>query len=271
MDDAGGFSCEVTAFSGFEQQILRVRNANRERVETLEYLRWRYQFPAGAPEPRIFWLLDPAGERVGMAAVIFRAYRLNGDRVSAAVVGDISLDSRWRGRGLGRLLLRYMTDYLDADFPTHPAFVIPTESARRSLARAGWTACGKFVPYVSVLDARRYLGALVRSKWVAQLIAACLQRGARLLARLRVPRDGALFVSEALDQALLEVANSLRGHGAEHDLGADALRWRYAQHPHTRFAFGKYYSSGEIRGFVVSRMTNSTGCAPSMIWRQRLQ
>ena len=62
---------------------------------------------------------------------------------------------------------------------------------------------------------------------------------------------GALFVSEALDQALLEFANSLRGHGAEHDLGADALRWRYAQHPHTRFAFGKYYSSGEIRGFVV--------------------
>src|SRR5690242_4981945 len=79
--DATGFHCEVTCFHGFEDEILRLRNANRERAETLEYLFWRYQFTADAPEPRIFWLLSPDRERVGMAAVIFRPYRVNKIRV----------------------------------------------------------------------------------------------------------------------------------------------------------------------------------------------
>jgi GNAT superfamily N-acetyltransferase len=242
----------VTGFDGLEREILRLRNANRDRPETLKYLNWRYRRAPDAPEPRVFWLLSPDRQRVGMASVVFRPYWINSARVQTAVVGDISLDARWRGRGLGQVLLRFMTEYLDEHFPQQPAFVIPTEAARRALARVGWAAPGALVPHVYVLDAARYLRALVRSGRLADRIARALRGCARVLARLRAPRDGSLHLQGTLDESLAEFARGLPASGdAVHDLGPESLNWRYAQHPHTRFTFARFTRSGETRGFLV--------------------
>src|SRR5215467_10310942 len=130
-------SCETSGFRGLEAEMLRLRNTNRENPETLAYLNWRYERAPGAPEPILFWLITPAGERIGMAAAVFHPYWVDGERVQVAVIGDISLDSAWRGKGLGQRLLRFMTAHLDEHFPHHPALVIPTESARRAFAEIG--------------------------------------------------------------------------------------------------------------------------------------
>jgi GNAT superfamily N-acetyltransferase len=252
VDRAGEFSCAVTGFDGFEQEILRLRNANRDRPETLEYLNWRYRCAPDAPQPRVFWLLSPEGQRVGMASVVFRPYWINRARVQTAVVGDISLDTRWRGRGLGQLLLGFMTEYLDEHFPRQPAFVIPTEAARRALARVGWVTAGSLVPYVYVLDATHYARAFVRSGWLAIRIARQIRGFARTVANLSAPRDGSLRLKDALDESLAEFARGLPASGgAVHDLGPDSLNWRYAQHPNTRFTFASFTRSGETRGFLV--------------------
>jgi GNAT superfamily N-acetyltransferase len=257
---AAGFSVAVTSSQGFEREILRLRNGNRDRPETSQYVNWRYQHLAGAPPPQVFWLLTPQGERIGMASVVFRPYWLNGTRVQTAVVGDISLDARWRGQGLGRLLLQHMTAYLDEHFPQYPGFVIPTEAARRALTRAGWTAPGTLVPHVYVIDVTRYVRAIVRSAWWAAVIARPLRWLARALARLRAPRDAELMLTdtpgEALQQFLRSVAPS---EGAVHDLGAQALRWRYQQHPNTHFVFATYTRGDELRGFLVFEETSLEG------------
>ena len=65
MHEGSGFSCTVTGSDGQEQEILRLRNANRDSPETLEYIDWRYQSSPDAPEPRVFWLLSPDGQRIG--------------------------------------------------------------------------------------------------------------------------------------------------------------------------------------------------------------
>ena len=252
MSDRLGFSCTVTPFEGAQQEILRLRNANRERAETLEYLNWRYRSATDAPEPLVFWLLRPDGQRVGMAAAIFRPYLVNSHRVFAAVVGDISLDAQWRGRGLGQVLLRYMTEYLDERFPQMPAFVIPTEAARRTLASVGWVTPGTLVPYVCVLDAMRYLRATLRSPRLASGIAKAMQGIVRSLAQLRAPGDGALFVRSASGAIDLQLGERvLWPSGAGRELAPDQLQWRYAQHPHTRFFIGRFYRAAASRGFVV--------------------
>jgi len=252
VPDHSGFFCQVTGFEGFQEEILRLRNANRERPETLEYLNWRYRSTADAPEPRVFWLLQAAGERVGMASAIFRPYLFNNERVLTAVIGDISLDARLRGRGLGKVLLRFMTQYLDEYFPRQPAFVIPTEAARRTLASVGWVTAGTLVPYVCVLDAMRYLRAIERSATLARVIAGRLQSAVRALTRLRVPHDGVLFLSSAQNGCEPDLARALpRGAGVVRDMAPSALSWRYAQHPHARFVFGRYYRADMLRGFVV--------------------
>lgn len=252
MTDHGGFSCAVTGFEGLQEEILRLRNANRERPETLDYLSWRYRSVADAPEPRVFWLLQPTGERVGMASAIFRPYRINNQRVLTAVIGDISLDARWRGRGLGQMLLRFMTQHLDEHFPRQPAFVIPTEAARRALTNVGWLTPGSLIPYVCVLDATRYLRTTLRSPRLAAAIARPLQDVVRALTRPRVPRDRALFLSNARDDSAFELVGALPPQEcAMRDLGPDELNWRYAQHPHSNFVFGRFYRAGALCGLVV--------------------
>lgn len=246
------FSCEVTGFADLESEILRLRNANRERHETLEYLEWRYRSTADAPEPIVFWLRRAGGERIGMASVIFRPYVINQLRVMTAVVGDISLDLRWRRRGLGRRLLQYMTEHLDTHYPQQPAFVIPTEAARRVLTSLGWVTRGRLVPYVYVLDAERYLRTLLPGESLARHVAGWLATAIRTVARWRAPLDGALFFNDARDSSTFDLACALPGHeGAGREVSPASLKWRYAEHPHARFACGRFYRGGELRGFVI--------------------
>jgi GNAT superfamily N-acetyltransferase len=163
VEPGGELSCEASGFHGFEDEMLRLRNTNRDSPETLAYLHWRYERAPGAPEPVLFWLLSPARERIGMAAAIFHPYWIDGQRVQVAVIGDISVDGAWRGRGFGQQLLRFMTAYLDEHFPHHPALVLPTDSARRAFARIGWTTAGALAPLVYLLDPSRYLQPVLRS------------------------------------------------------------------------------------------------------------
>jgi RimJ/RimL family protein N-acetyltransferase len=252
MGENDGFSCTVTGFEGFEQEILRLRNANRDHPETLDYLNWRYQSSPDAPPPRVFWLSAPDGERIGMGSAVFRPYWIEGVRVQIAVLGDISLGTQWRGRGLGLRLIRFMTAWLDEQFPHQPAFVIPTEPARRTLLKAGWVSRGSLVPHVYVLDGTHYVRMLFRSNWLASRIALPMRWVARSLAQLQVPRDGTLRLTKVLDDPLLEFARSLpASKGAVRDMGPESLRWRYAQHPHTRFSFGTFSRAGQLRGWLV--------------------
>jgi GNAT superfamily N-acetyltransferase len=258
--ETSGFVFSVTSAEGFEQEILRLRNANRDKSETPPYIDWRYRRLAGVPQPQVFWLQAANGERIGMASVVFRPYWIDGARVQAAVVGDISLDARWRGRGLGRLLLQRMTAYLDEHFPQHPGFVIPTEAARHALAKAGWTAPGALVPHVYVVDITRYVHALVRSAWLAATLARPMRWLARALARMHVPRDAELHLADEPTEALQDfVRRIVPAEGASHDLGAETLRWRYQQHPNTRFVFARYTRGNELRGFLVFEETSLEG------------
>jgi GNAT superfamily N-acetyltransferase len=252
MGENDGFSCTVTGFEGFEQEILRLRNANRDHPETLDYLNWRYQSSPDAPPPRVFWLSAPDGERIGMGSAVFRPYWIEGVRVQIAVLGDISLGRQWRGRGLGLRLIRFMTAWLDEQFPHQPAFVIPTEPARRTLLKAGWVSRGTLVPHVYVLDGTHYVRMLFGSNWLASRIALPMRWVARSLAQLQVPRDGTLRLTKVLDDPLLEFARRLpASKGAVRDMGPESLRWRYAQHPHTRFSFGTFSRAGQLRGWLV--------------------
>lgn len=253
-------SCEVTGFAGFEHQILRLRNGNRDNPETLEYLRWRYESAPEDPPPCIFWLRGPDGQPLGMAAAIFRPYHLDGVRVPVAVIGDISLDARFRGRGLGQMLLRYMTDFLDARFPQGLALVIPTDSARHALARVGWSTAGELASKVYVLDAAPYLQRIVRYRPLANVLARALRGGANQLARRHRGAGGSLTLASAPDEATYAFLGQLaQGAALARDLKPGSLEWRYVRHPHSRFNFATYQVAGAVRGLLVFEDTKLSG------------
>jgi GNAT superfamily N-acetyltransferase len=241
-------SCIATAFQGFEAEILRLRNSNREHGETLDYLKWRYQSTAGAPDPRVYWLLDAAERPIGMASAIFRPYSINATAGYVAVIGDISIDQEWRGRGLGRTLLQFMTAELDREHTGYPGLVIPTETARRTLARVGWATAGSLAPLIYVVEPSIYLRPLVRS----ELVARAVQSGTRLLARAFASREGSLAIADSPRAAREFLLGQQTPRGVvQRILSPETLEWRYAQHPHAKFQFATYVRSGSTNGLLV--------------------
>jgi len=240
----------VSGFAGAEPEILRLRNTNRDSPETLEYLRWRYHTAPGCPPPVVCWLHAPGGERIGMAAAIFRAYRFGDERVPTAVIGDISLDARWRGRGLGERLLRHLSEHLDEHHPRCPCLVIPTDSARRSLAAAGWVTGGELLPMVYLSDVGPYLKPLVRSARLASFLARPLRRFAgRRLQRL-APPAGTLELADVPPERVVD--SPWGGEAAMvRDLSGETLHWRYVRHPRMRFRFAAFREAGAARGLAV--------------------
>ena len=187
------------------------------------------------------------GQRVGMAAAIFRPYRVNGTRVQTAVIGDISVDARLRGQRLGQMLLRSMTAHLNA---TISAASGPGDSNRERATnarqRVGWQTGGALVPLVYVLDPARYVKPLAAQRDAGKVRWRVRVRAAeRVLVRRHVPRNGALHLSGTPEDALLRFAQRLPASpGVVRDLGPEFLQWRYAQHPHTRFTFATFKRLG---------------------------
>jgi len=261
-------SCAVSGFAGMEQEILRLRNTNRDNSETAAYLKWRYQSVPGAPPPCVYWLLTAEGERIGMAAAIFRPYWVGGVLTQVAVIGDISLDVRRRGRGLGQQLLRFMTQHLDENFPAHVALVIPTESARRALEHCGWSTAGGLAPWVCVVDAADYLQPFTRSALLARALARAVRAGSRALITRHVPRDGTLQVSDLPDATIGERVRAQAAAGAAtRDLAAQVLGWRYTRHPHTAFRFATLSRAGIARAFLAFEESTHPGtCVVYDLW-----
>ncbi len=245
-------SCVLTGFSGSEERILRLRNSNRENPETLEYLRWRYESFPGVPDPRVFWLKSADGEWLGMATAIFRPYLVDGKRAHIAVIGDISVDARHRRLGLGQMLLRFMTSDLDAHFPEGLALVIPTDSARRTLGRVGWTRAGELGSLVYVLDPGEYLRRVLRHQPLAASLARPLRALARHLARRHARAGGSLRLDTAPDATTYEFLDRLPpGNQIRRALPPGSLEWRYTRHPHSRFTFATYRVAAEVRGLLI--------------------
>jgi GNAT superfamily N-acetyltransferase len=252
--------CVMTGFSGYEEQILTLRNSNRENAETLEYLRWRYECAPQTPDPCVFWLKAADGRVLGMASAVFRPYWIDGRSAHVAVIGDISLDARYRRMGLGQVLLRAMTEHLDRVTPEGFGLVIPTDSARRSLEKVGWATGGELGSMVCVLDAEPYLRRFLPLQPLPRILAAALHAYTTLRARRHVRRGGALRLNPTPDAQTYAFLEGLpRVSGVQRRFPPGALEWRYVRHPHSRFSFATYLYEGRVRGLLVFEDTTLEG------------
>lgn len=254
MADPGAehYRFAVTAYAGLESEVLRLRNANRSQAQTPQYLDWRYASPNGAPQPKVYWMHDRAGRRSAMAALIFRSFWVDNEPQPAAVLGDISLDSELRGRGLGRSLLRFVTEDLDRHHSDCLAFVIPNGEAQRSLASAGWTTGGELIPYVLLLDPEEKLGRVLRSARLARGIARPARRMMAGVARLQRKQGYSLRLLDRLDDSLDAAWQGFdRTRLALSDRSMAALNWRYTNHPQAAFKFAALDRRGQLAGYLV--------------------
>ncbi len=247
-----GYRFKVSGYSGFEETILRMRNLNRDNPKTRQYFNWRYENSDASYEPKVFWLMSASGEAIGMASLIFRLYWVNNQPCRLAVLGDISLDASCRGKGLGRKLLQFVSQYIGEHLPDHFGLVIPTETARKSLASIGWITEGMLIPYVFLLDPKDKFTRLLRSKWLAKCASRVFHDMVFRLVRKYSKIGYSIQIVREPDESFeLFWKGFLKDNFIISDKGIKTLLWRYVDHPQHQFFFAKLMRGDWLTGYLI--------------------
>lgn len=253
---AGEFQFEVSGYVGHEEEVLRLRNANRSVAQLRDYLDWRYHTLPGLPKPRIAWLRDVSGQAVGVAAAIYRRFWIDGVAAPVAVLGDISLDAHLRGRGLGRRLLIAVSRELEKSEHGLKGFVIPTEAAARSLTSIGWRSAGRMVSHVCLVNPAVWLRLRPGGAGFATALAALPRSLLAFAARLQRCDEWSLELCEDFDRRFDALWSALPKAGRIlSDRSCSTLRWRYRDHPSRRFRVACFLRSGQLMGYLVFEMS----------------
>jgi len=247
----------VTGYPGHEEEALRIRNANRPFARTAEFAAWHYRSLAGAPEPKVFWVRDATDQAVGMASVVYRPYWVDGRKEYFAVLGDISLASELRGKGIGKQLILFINQYLDQAVPACLGFVMPNAAGEKTVASAGWKSEGRLVLYVMPINLLRKA-----RKMAGQLSARTIKQGAfaaivRRFLNIYVPKGYSIKFSDTLDDEFGRFWQAYPKAGVVlEDRSAASLEWRYLDKPSHDFLIATIRHHDGLAGYAIIRMTD---------------
>lgn len=249
---ADGFSVTVSTYQGHEEEVLQFRNLNRPISRTRDYMDWRYLGQESPLSPLVFWVRNSKDTPVGMASIIFRPFWVDGRARYFAVLGDISVDREFRGRGISKILYSSINSYL-IEHDCTCAMVIPNLPARRGLAVSGWTIGGSFIRYVFFLNPAVKLDRLLRSPALLQIAEKVSRAAVRTAIRIFAPKSQMRLESftefdssiDALWQRLPPKDLILS------DRSKSTLKWRYQDHPATSYLFARLIDGRNVVGYLV--------------------
>ena len=249
----GRYSILVTPYIGYEDTVLEIRNRNRTRPTDRAHMDWRYKQLEGVKAARLFWIEVAGGMKIGVAGVVFRKYCVNGNLREMGVLGDIALDTRFRGKGLGKKLFDAINRSFQEDGSTL-GLVIPNEMAGRALKATGWETADSLIPYVMDMEPGSKLVALLGNK-TAKIVAAIIRESLLFVLRLKVDEEMEFQPVRLEHPTQGEPWERLRKEGlVMRDRQLDFLKWRYSEHPKGDFIFLECYKRKECVAMVVIRL-----------------
>lgn len=242
----------VTPYQGYEEEVLRIRNRNREIRQNRKYLDWRYIGQKTDAPPEIFWIRTSTGAFIGMASLIYRSYWLNNQRHELMILGDISLDKEYRGRGLADRFFLYINNQI-GDKATPCALVIPNTPAEKVLARCGWSYKDKIVHHVLLLNPEKKISSIIKINLLSKVIGRLYRY--IISKKLNAVRTKGLSVNHITEfGADLDVLwNTLdKENLCLRDRSRESLLWRYADRPgNESFSVAMVYKRHEPVGYIV--------------------
>ena len=249
---ADQFTVTVSTYQGHEEDVLQFRNRNRPVPRTRTYMDWRYLGQQSPFSPLVFWVRNCNDTPMGMASIIFRPFWVGGRAQHFAVLGDISVDREFRGRGISRILYSSINSYL-IEQTSSIALVIANLPARRGLASSHWTTGGSFLRYLFFLNPAVKFDRLPRGSVISKLMEKVSRKVVRSVLLLFAP-DSHMRLEfftefdssiEALWQQLPKKELILS------DRSASTLKWRYEKHPVTGYRFARLIDCRNVAGYLV--------------------
>ncbi|OPL11560.1 MAG: hypothetical protein AVO38_15810 [delta proteobacterium ML8_D] len=251
----------ITSYKGYEDEIVRMLNANRLEPHSCQYQNWRYLDEESPLPPVVFWLHSSKGDKIGMAALIFRTYWIGNKPFKFAVLGDISLNDKYRGKGVAKQLFKFMNSTIDKESYSC-AFVMPNTAAQKSLSGSGWKTEQYLVPFVYLLDVSDWIYDILKINTLANLFGKLFRyfNGLKLAFK---NTDG--FSAEAVNDfdksfdtfwVAFDKKNMIIG-----DKSISTLDWRYKKHPAQKFSIYKLMYNDRFIGFIVYSESGDKVCS----------
>lgn len=230
---------------------LAFRNANRTEARDARYLTWRYLARPCSAGAYVAWMWS-GGKPVAAATMAAHDFACRGESLRLGVIGDISVSTEQRGRGLGRALLEKLRE--SAESVVAGCVVLPNEAVLSALRRAEWEEIGELRRSARVLrapspeDGAALPRRLIKRSLAGTLALVDAARG------LRRERSLELVPVPSSDPGLAALWDQVRSSGcfaAVRD--AAYIQWRYEDHPIYRYELLALRIGGKTRGYAVLR------------------
>ncbi|MBL6992775.1 GNAT family N-acetyltransferase [Desulfobacula sp.] len=249
-DDEISFS--ITPYIGYEREIKKILDENRDEEFTHEYLDWRYLGEESPIPPLIFWVYLSKGPCIGMSALIFRAYWKNNKKIYLAVSGDTSISKDYRGKGIGKKLFKYITVFLEKN--KNYGFGIGTPVVTSILSSIGWKKVDKLYSYVYLIDSSEKINEKINHKSLSKVLGYFYS----------------IFCKVKLSFFNTSAYQLKKVHNFDHDFemfwenfdktgiilrdrSLPILEWRYLKHPRHTFTTLKFFKHNTFIGFLIYR------------------
>jgi hypothetical protein len=250
----------ISTYQGVEAEVLSLRNRNRPVPRTQKYLDWRYLGLKSVRKPIIFWVQLKNRTRIGMAAIIFRPYWVNDELREVGILGDISLDMEYRGRGVARSWFAFVNGYLEKEGIL--GLVIPNPVAGKLLSATGWQIREKIVHHVYLLNPNLKLVTLVKSKKMAQCLGEFVSRIKGFSLARRDTAEFEIEEARTVDWSFDALwNNSSKKNMVVLDKGLPYLHWRYMKKLGSNYSVSKFLKNNRYVGYVIYSISVTDGTA----------
>jgi|GEM_PF-1881349 len=249
----------VTPYRGHEEEVLFLRNRNRQLKQTRQYLDWRYLGTNYVREPLIFWASLADGNRIGMAALIFRRFWIDSQIRDFAVLGDISVDKEFRRCGIWSKMLRFINSCIE-NGTIECSFVMPTPQIYKSFSQSGWNIKEDLISHVYILDPGYYVRKMLGNGLLARFLSNLLHPLTVLQQLFHRTRNFSIQHVCSFDASFdLFWENMSKDNLILMERTSDYLNWRYPKHPEIEFNCIKFLDKGKMIAYIVYNF-ESDGC-----------
>jgi hypothetical protein len=249
----------MSEYEGFEDKVLLVRNNNRPEMVSRTYLDWRY-LNDNAPPSLIFWVHQSDGTCVGMSSLIFRRFWVNNDAQDFAVMGDFSMNSELRGKGISKELIKYINSYIEKH--NYISFGMPNYIASKSLSSIGWVTKESYVSYVYLIDPTERILKHIKNQKIAKIAGNLFRKIIQFRNSFKNINNYSMECPDKFDESFDILWQDIPKEGLIlRDRSLSSLSWRYENHPYQKYIIVKFMKDNQFIGYLIYIINNDSICS----------
>lgn len=241
--------------------------ANPEDYKEQIYEFWREYLP-GTPLERFKWMKDnPAGSAIwffafdeesnqlaGTISIMPREMILNGEAISAGIVGDFMISSRYRVFGPAIPLLKMVVEN-KTNLGFQFIYTIPNPASIKLAKRVGFSDKTKLCCLVKPINIKYYINKYL-SKKLAGSVAWMVEQVLMLVSKeTYIIPNGYFEEVSSIDEVYDVLWDKIKNYksGLYGVLNSKYLYWRYFQNPLRKFRLLSYKTKrdGELLGYII--------------------